>query len=144
MILSVMAISNLVLTRQIYSEETNGAHAHYREPVPLTRPFSIQHQRSRHLSSFYTQFLRILFFSFAHFSKHTNVQNSSKNCFIEGFSTICSSILEVTDKYSYPSVKNKGLFVYTAGILHVLYNRTGLDFSLHKVSLKREIFQLRG
>ena len=30
-----MAISNLVLTRQIYSEETNGAHAHYREPVPL-------------------------------------------------------------------------------------------------------------
>ena len=31
-----MAISNLVLTRQIYSEEKNGAHAHYREPVPLT------------------------------------------------------------------------------------------------------------
>ena len=30
-----MAISNLVLTQQIYSEETNGAHAHYREPVPL-------------------------------------------------------------------------------------------------------------
>ena len=25
----------LVLTQQIYSEETNGAHAHYREPVPL-------------------------------------------------------------------------------------------------------------
>lgn len=41
----------------------------------------------------------------SHFSKHTNVQNSSKNCFIEGFSTICSSILEVIDKYSYPSVK---------------------------------------
>ena len=35
MIVLVMAISNLVLTRQIYSEETNGAHAHYREPVPL-------------------------------------------------------------------------------------------------------------
>ena len=34
MIVPVMAISNLVLTRQIYSEETNGAHAHYREPVP--------------------------------------------------------------------------------------------------------------
>ena len=32
-----MAISNLVLTQQIYSEETNGAHAHYREPVPLTK-----------------------------------------------------------------------------------------------------------
>ena len=37
MIVPVMAISNLVLTRQIYSEETNGAHAHYREPVPLNR-----------------------------------------------------------------------------------------------------------
>ena len=35
MIVPVMAISNLVLTRQIYSEETNGAHAHYREAVPL-------------------------------------------------------------------------------------------------------------
>ena len=35
MIVPVMAIPNLVLTRQIYSEETNGAHAHYREPVPL-------------------------------------------------------------------------------------------------------------
>ena len=35
MIVSVIAISNLVLTQQIYSEETNGAHAHYREPVPL-------------------------------------------------------------------------------------------------------------
>ena len=35
MIVPVMAISNLVLTRQIYSEETHGAHAHYREPVPL-------------------------------------------------------------------------------------------------------------
>ena len=36
MIEPVMAISNLVLTQQIYSEETNGAHAHYREPVPLS------------------------------------------------------------------------------------------------------------
>ena len=35
MIVPVMAISNLVLTQQIYSHETNGAHAHYREPVPL-------------------------------------------------------------------------------------------------------------
>ena len=35
MIVPVMAISNLVLTQQIYSEETKGAHAHYREPVPL-------------------------------------------------------------------------------------------------------------
>ena len=34
-----MVISNLVLTRQIYSEETTGAHAHYREPVPLTTKF---------------------------------------------------------------------------------------------------------
>ena len=37
MIVPVMAISNLVLTQQIYSEETNGAHAHYREPAPLSR-----------------------------------------------------------------------------------------------------------
>ena len=37
MIVPVMAISNLVLTQQIYSEETNGAHAHYREPVPLNK-----------------------------------------------------------------------------------------------------------
>ena len=36
MIVPVMPISNLVLTQQIYSEETNGTHAHYREPVPLT------------------------------------------------------------------------------------------------------------
>ena len=36
MIVQVMAISNLVLTRQIHFEETNGAHAHYREPVPLS------------------------------------------------------------------------------------------------------------
>ena len=35
MIVPVMAISNLVLTQQSYSEVTNGAHAHYREPVPL-------------------------------------------------------------------------------------------------------------
>ena len=37
MIVPVMAIWNLVLTRQIYSEETNDAHAHYREPVPLRK-----------------------------------------------------------------------------------------------------------
>ena len=36
MIVPVMAIWNLVLTQQIYSEETNGTHAHYREPVPLS------------------------------------------------------------------------------------------------------------
>ena len=28
MIVAVMAISNLMLTQQIYSEETNGTHAH--------------------------------------------------------------------------------------------------------------------
>ena len=36
MIVPVMAISNLVLTQQIYSEETNGAHAHNRDRVPLS------------------------------------------------------------------------------------------------------------
>ena len=30
----VMAISNLVLTQQIYSEETKGAYAHNRDRVP--------------------------------------------------------------------------------------------------------------
>ena len=35
MIVPVIAISNLVLTRQIYSEETNGAHAHNRDRVPI-------------------------------------------------------------------------------------------------------------
>ena len=35
MIVPVMAISNLVLTQQIYSEETNGAHAHNHDHVPL-------------------------------------------------------------------------------------------------------------
>ena len=38
MIVPVMAISNLVLTRQIYSEEANGAHAHNRDRVPLKEP----------------------------------------------------------------------------------------------------------
>ena len=37
MIVPVMAISNLVLTQQIYSEETNGAHAHNRDRVPLSK-----------------------------------------------------------------------------------------------------------
>ena len=31
----IYEIPPFVLTQQIYSEETNGAHAHYREPVPL-------------------------------------------------------------------------------------------------------------
>ena len=38
MIVPVKAISKLVLTRQIYSEETNGAHAHKRDRVPLNSP----------------------------------------------------------------------------------------------------------
>ena len=42
MIVPVTAISNLVLTQQIYSEETNGAHAHYREPVPLRTVLTVQ------------------------------------------------------------------------------------------------------
>ena len=35
MIVPVMAISNLVLTQQIYSEETNGEHVHNRDRVLL-------------------------------------------------------------------------------------------------------------
>ena len=38
MIVPVMVISNLVLTRQIYSEQTNSALAHNRDRVPLTCP----------------------------------------------------------------------------------------------------------
>ena len=34
-----MAISNLVLTQQIYTEETNGAHEHNRDHVALRYPF---------------------------------------------------------------------------------------------------------
>ena len=41
MIVPVMAISNLVLTQQIYSEETNGAHAHNRDRVPLMHPLTL-------------------------------------------------------------------------------------------------------
>ena len=37
MIVPVIAILNLVLTQQIYSEETNGAHAHNRDRVPLQK-----------------------------------------------------------------------------------------------------------
>ena len=37
MTVPVMAISNLVLTQQIYSEETNGAHAHNLDRVPLKK-----------------------------------------------------------------------------------------------------------
>ena len=47
MIVPVMAISNLVLTQQIYSEETNVAHAHYREPVPLRLMVNEQERESR-------------------------------------------------------------------------------------------------
>ena len=40
MIVPVMSISNLVLTQQIYSEETNSAHAHNHDRVPL-KPLDI-------------------------------------------------------------------------------------------------------
>ena len=41
MIVPVMAISNLVLIQQIYSGETNGAHAHNRDRVPLKQYFAL-------------------------------------------------------------------------------------------------------
>ena len=59
MIVPVMAISNLVLTRQIYSEETNGAHAYYREPVPLKSEFAVFQSSSR-------------FFQLSHLLCHAN------------------------------------------------------------------------
>ena len=48
MVVPVMAISNLVLTQQIYSEETNGAHVHNRDRVPLTCLFSVNCITVRH------------------------------------------------------------------------------------------------
>ena len=51
MIVPVMVILNLVLTPQIYSEEANGAHAHYREPVPLKRELSIVSTLSKALEN---------------------------------------------------------------------------------------------
>ena len=41
MIVPVMAISNLVLAQQIYSEGANGEHAHNRDRVPLSVQFLI-------------------------------------------------------------------------------------------------------
>ena len=56
MMVPVMAISNLVLTQQIYSEETNGAHAHYREPVPLTQAVCV----TTHKGSWVKLLLRLI------------------------------------------------------------------------------------
>ena len=61
MIVPVMAISNLVLTQQIYSEETNGAHAHYREPVSLkdqfvTHPSDYKSVFDQHLKKTYSAY----------------------------------------------------------------------------------------
>ena len=44
-----MAISNLVLTQQIYSEETNDAHAHNRDRVPLIQ---VRNNRNDHFRYF--------------------------------------------------------------------------------------------
>ena len=41
MIVPIMAISNIVLIQQIYSGETNGAHAHNRDRVPLKQYFAL-------------------------------------------------------------------------------------------------------
>ena len=72
MIVSVMAISNLVLTQQIYSEETNGAHAHNRDRVPwmvsfliLLRSLGFSDLTEVELASFkWVQFLAFLYVKF--------------------------------------------------------------------------------
>ena len=64
MIVPVIAISNLVLARQIYSKETNGAHAHYREPVPFTS-------------------LTDLFSLYVLFSQYRSFDNTLENCFFQ-------------------------------------------------------------
>ena len=60
MIVLVMAISNLVLTRQIYSEETNGAHAHYREPVPLNSSILIHRSIGMYPLNFFSQTVQMI------------------------------------------------------------------------------------
>ena len=42
MIVPLMAISNLVLTQQIYSEETNGVHAHNCGRIPLKQAKTVE------------------------------------------------------------------------------------------------------
>ena len=44
-----MAISNLVVTQQIYSEETNDANAHNRDRVPLIQ---VRNNRNDHFRYF--------------------------------------------------------------------------------------------
>ena len=63
MIVSVIAISNLVLTQQIYSEETNGAHAHYREPVPLKHSTGVRKIISSCLSRVLDMLIKTFLFS---------------------------------------------------------------------------------
>ena len=49
MIIPVMAISNLVLTQQIYSEEINGAHAYNRDRVPVIIMLSTVHVKNNYI-----------------------------------------------------------------------------------------------
>ena len=59
MIVPVMAISNLVLTRQIYSEETNGAHAHNRDRVLLKLSLWIKWSKVLIYVLFYTSSAKV-------------------------------------------------------------------------------------
>ena len=52
MIVPVMAISNLVLTRQIYFEETNGAHTHNRDHVCLKEKVEYSYKTNHYFAKF--------------------------------------------------------------------------------------------
>ena len=90
MIVPVMAISNLVLTQQIYSEETNGAHAHYREQVPLRLTVACEQQthfRSSLLSLllFAGQVDRRLITLFKPFFRGKEIQSCEMSIFFKNF-----------------------------------------------------------
>ena len=100
MIVPVIAISNLELARQIYSKETNGAHAHYLEPVPLTS-------------------LIDLFSLYVLFSQYRSFDNTLENCFFQISS--CSRAYVRTKRQSvkfpcdlYWEKKKKAKEVYTS------------------------------
>ena len=60
MIVLVMTFWNLVLTQQIYSEETNGAHAHNRDRVPLKNRAAHPH---REFQGYHRVYLKLPTFS---------------------------------------------------------------------------------
>ena len=65
MIVPVMAILNLVLTRQIYSEEINGVHAHNCDRVPLITKVQFNFPENNYLWPTVSQHTKICPFEIA-------------------------------------------------------------------------------